>query len=166
MNTELRSTVAIVAIVAGASLVAGCGAQGADPLSKPEFIDRANAICQASNDEADPIFAEVWAATGDGDPAVDEQVFALFAEAIDEVMPIFEQQLDDLRALEAPTEDKEFIETLLSDQEAALADFSHLVTAAAGGDDSAREAMDDDGGLFDDIDRRAREYGLTSCGGD
>ena len=56
-------------------------------------------------------------------------------------------------------------DTLLEDQEAAIAEFAGLMKAAAGGDDAALDALESSHeDPFDDINRRAREYGLTVCG--
>jgi hypothetical protein len=38
------------------------------------------------------------------------------------------------------------------------------MNAAADGDEAALAALDTEEDPFDDIDRRAREYGLTVCG--
>ncbi len=162
----MRTTpIRAIAIAAGL-LVAGCGADGGDPLTKAEFVEQANAICQTSADEAEPIVEAIFAGLGEGDPSVDGTIFVRWADAMDELVPLFEQQLDDIRALEPPADDQEFIETLLADQRAAIAEFDRLIDAAAAGDVTARAALDSDDDLFDDIDRRAREYGLTVCGED
>ena len=84
---------------------------------------------------------------------------------MDEIKPILDQQLDDIRALAPPAEDKELIETLMNDQDDALSEGFRLIDAAAAGDEAARAALDDEEeDPFADIDRRAREYGLTVCG--
>lgn len=153
-------------VTAGALLMAACGSD-AEALSKPEFIEQADAICQASQDEAEPLFDAVFADLEDidfDDPANEGLIFTRFAEAMQEVEPIFERQLDDIRALEPPAEDKEFIEELIADQEEALTRFVATLDAAAAGDEAARAAVDGDEDPFDDVDRRAREYGLTVCG--
>ncbi|MDH3752891.1 MAG: hypothetical protein OEU32_03375 [Acidimicrobiia bacterium] len=159
-------TIAAIALMGGL-LVAACGSD-AEALSKPEFIEQANAICQASQDEADPLFEAAFAEFEDldpNDPATQEFLYARFAEAMDEIKPILDQQLDDIRALEPPSEDKDLIETLIADQDAALTEFVGLLDAALAGDEEARAIIDsEEEDPFADIDRRAREYGLTVCG--
>ena len=56
------------------------------------------------------------------------------------------------------------IDTLLADQQAALDKFQSDIAAAATGDQAALAALDTEEDPFEDIDRRAREYGLTVCG--
>jgi hypothetical protein len=156
----------IAAAVTAGLLFAACGAD-AEALSKPEFIAQANAICRASNDEAEPFFDEIYADLPDedfDDPANGFVIFVRWDEALDSVKPIFDKQLEDIRDLEAPAEDKQLIDTLIADQQAALDNFQRDIAAAATGDQAALAALDTEEDPFEDIDRRAREYGLTVCG--
>jgi hypothetical protein len=163
-----RSRVLTLALVAaGGLLVAACGSD-AEPLSKPEFIAQANAICQASFDETEPMFEALF---GDedfdpDDPANEEAVYVLFAEAMDEIEPILDQQLDDIRALEPPAADKELIESIIADQDAALTEFIRMIDDAAAGDETSRAQLEnnEDDDLFDDVDQQSLDYGLTVCG--
>lgn len=166
-TTTSRTTI-IAALAAGAGLlIAACG-DDAEALSKPDFVAQANAICQETNGQLDPIFETIYADTGEvdwDDPANELLLFVRWDEALQQVVPIVDQQLDDIRALAPPAGDEEFIDTLLDDQEAAIAEFAGLIEAAADGDQAALEALDSsEEDPFDDIDRRAREYGLTVCG--
>jgi hypothetical protein len=165
-TTTASGTAIITALAAGAGLlIAACG-DDTEALSKPEFIVQANAICQTTNDRLEPIFETVWADTDeiDWDDPVNELVlFARWDEAMQQVVPIVDQELADIRALAPPEGDAELIDTLLDDQEAAVAEFAGLMEAAAGGDEAAMAALDGED-PFDDIDRRAREYGLIVCG--
>jgi hypothetical protein len=156
----------IAAAVTAGLLFAACGGD-AEALSKPEFIAQANAICQASNDAAEPFFEDIYTDLPDedfDDPANGFVIFVRWDEALDSVKPIFDKQLDDIRALEPPAEDKQLIDTLIADQQTALDNFQRDIAAAATGDQAALAALDTEEDPFDDIDRRAREYGLTVCG--
>ncbi len=161
-----RDRILIVTLFVGL-LAAACGSD-AEALSKPEFVAQANAICQATQDEADPLFDAIWAEfdedTDFDDPATQALIFVRFDEVIDDVKPIFDRQLDEIRALEPPSEDKELIEELLDDQQAALDEFARVLAAAAAGDEQARATIDGEDDPFEDVDRRARAYGLTVCG--
>lgn len=165
ITTTARTTI-IAALAAGAGLlIAACGDE-TEALSKPDFVAQANAICQESNDQLDPIFEAVFADTDEidwDDTANELLLFVRFDDAMQQVVPIVDQQLDDIRALAAPSGDEELIDTLLDDQEAAITEFAGLMEAAAEGDEAAMAALDGDD-PFDDIDRRARDYGLTVCG--
>ncbi|MDX2380667.1 MAG: hypothetical protein QNM02_13020 [Acidimicrobiia bacterium] len=162
----MHATTNLTTAIATAGLIfAACG-DDPEPLSKPQFVAQANAICQTTNDQLVPIFENVWAIEDDvdpTDPANELLIFARWDEAMDEVVPIVDEQLDDLRELSPPAEDEDLIETLFADQESAIADFAGLMDAAAGGDQAAMAELELDD-PFDDINRRAREYGLTVCG--
>ena len=166
MHSTTSHTTTIAALAVGASLlVTACG-DDTEALSKPDFVAQANAICQVTNDQLDPIFDAVWAETDEidrDDPANQLLPFVRFHEAMQQVVPIVEQQLADIRALAPPAGDEQLIDELLDDQEAAIAEFATLMAAAADGDEAAMAALDGDD-PFDDIDRRARNYGLTACG--
>ena len=169
-TTSHHTPMLTIAVAAGAGLLtAACGIQGddADALSKPEFVAQANAICQSSNDQLDLAFDGIYADLDDvdlNDPDNELLIFTRWEAALIEAGPIVDQELDDIGALEPPVEDEEFIETLLADQAAAFAEFTRLMNAAADGDHAALVALETDEDPFDDIDRRAREYGLTVCG--
>jgi hypothetical protein len=158
--------VSAICMTLGAS-IAGCGMSGDDPLTKPEFVEQANAICRSTNEELEPIFEKIYADFDDVDPEDPANEFLLFErwdDALVEARPVIERQLDDLAELEPPTDDEEFIDRLLTDQDAAVERFVTLVGAAADGDRDALEALDSDDDPFAEIDARAREYGLTVCG--
>lgn len=90
--------------IAAGSVVAGCGDENGR-LTRSEFIERADAICAATNALVAPIFESVWADIEDWDgPSGDDApvVFVRLDQAVDEVMPHFERQLDRLRELELP----------------------------------------------------------------
>jgi hypothetical protein len=166
-TTTSRTTI-MTALVAGAGLfIAACG-DDAEALSKPDFVAQANAICQETNDQINPIFETIYADTDDvewDDPANELLLFVRWDGAMQLVVPIVDQQLADIRSLAPPSEDEELIDALLDDQEAAIDDFAGLMEAAANGDRAALEALDSSTeDPFDDINRRAREYGLTVCG--
>ncbi len=169
MTITSRHTPMLPVALGAALLTAACGIQGddAEAMSKPEFVAEANAICQTSNDQLDPIFEAVYADLDDvdwDDPDNQLLVFKRFDVALEQAVPIIDQQLDDVGALEPPANDKDLIETLLADEAAAVAEFTTLMNAAADGDQAALAALDTEEDPFDDIDRRAREYGLTVCG--
>ena len=169
-TTAHHTPILTIAVAVGVALLtAGCGIQGVDAeaLTKPEFVAEANAICQASNDQLDLVFEGVYAGLDDvdtNDPDNELLIFTRWESALIEAGPIVDQELADVGALEPPVEDEEFIETLLADQAAAFAEFTRLMNAAADGDRAALVALESDEDPFDDIDRRAREYGLAVCG--
>ena len=168
LRQPTHSRMVLASTVAAGLLIASCGADS-EPLSKADFIDQADAICRSTNERIEPLFDEVYAGVEDvdlDDPDNQLVLFVRFDEALEEVLPIMSEQLDDIRSLEPPSEDRELIEELLVDQEAAIAEFAVLMDAAAGGDEAALVALDTQEDPLDDVNRRARDYGLTVCGKD
>ena len=105
----------------------------------------------------------IVAACGDDTRRLTKEKF--IEQAVDEVMPHFERQLDQLRGLAPLLDDEELIAGLLDDHEVALAESAELVEAAAGGDEAAMATLESDD-PFADVDRRMREYDMTVCGAD
>lgn len=162
----------IMTVAAGILLLHACG-DDAEALSKPEFIEQADAICESTNAELDATFDQFFAdmeaefESDDfdfDDPDFQDRFFATFAETMQAVEPIFERQLDELRALRPPEEDRELVDGLLDDLEAVFEQFAERADAAAAGDVSARGFIDADEDPFADVNAGARAYGLTDCG--
>lgn len=163
-----RTTIALSGIVLAAAWLGGCG-DDTEQISKPEFVERANAICQEVHDELDPVWEAMWAEVGDSDvesPADQGQIFVAFGEVMDATVPAMHEMADDLRGLGAPAGDEELLETLFDDLDAAIDEFAAMVDAAAAGDEAAREYLDGEGddAAIDVVNRRAQDYGLEVCG--
>jgi len=162
-----RNRIVVIALVlgVGGALLTSCG-DDVEALSKPEFIEQANAICQIASDEAEPLFETVF--EDEFDDLDQDEILVRFAELAVQIKPIWQQMTDDIRDLAEPDEDRDLIETLMDDFDAAVDDFEETAAAAADGDQAAIQALDDDDNddPFDDLNRRAREYGLTVCGED
>jgi hypothetical protein len=155
-----------VALLAGGSLITSCG-NDTEELTKPEFVAQANAICEAADVELEPIFDSTFAGLEEldwDDEANDDLIFGTFAEAAVQARPIWDQMTDDLRDLHEPDADHDVVEELLDDLQSTVAEFTEQITAAAEGDESAKALIDDENeDPFDDVNQRAREYGLASC---
>ena len=165
MRISTLITTAILAV--GGLLLTSCG-DDTEALPKPEYLEQANAICQEANDQIEPIFMGVWDEfdeLDEEDPAAQDDIFTAWAEAFSEIVPIWSQSVDDVRALGAPEGDEELIDDLLDDFDTALAFYLDTSADAADGDEDARALLDssaDD--PFDDVNQRAHDYGLTVCG--
>ena len=163
----MKPTGLVMAGIAAGAIVAACG-DDTRRLTKEKFIEQADAICAETNEVVAPVFEAVWADTENWDDPTGEpgpSVFVRFDQAVDEVMPHFERQLDQLRGFDPPLDDEELIARLLDDHDVALAESAELVEAAAGGDEAAMATLESDD-PFADVDRRMREYDMTVCGAD
>lgn len=164
--TRPRTILAAAAVAA--AMLASCGDDSVEALPKPEFLEQANAICQVAQDKADEVFEGVWADPEDPDmdeAAMQDLLFDRFDVGMEQLMPIYLDMIGELRSLGAPEGDEDLLATLLDDLESGIEEFDELLDAAAEGDIAAREALDGDDPMVD-LNRRAREYGLTVCGED
>jgi hypothetical protein len=122
---------------------------------------------QTASDEIEPAFDAVWEGLEDldeDDPANEGVIFVRYAAAASQVGTVWNQMSDDIRELAEPDEDHELIETLFDDLDAAVDCFVETAAAAAEGDQAAMQVMENDEDPFEDLNRRARDYGLTVCG--
>ena len=55
-----RALTLIGALVISAGTLAGCG-DDTEAIAKADFVEQANARCQAVQDELDPVFEAMWA---------------------------------------------------------------------------------------------------------
>lgn len=163
----LRTGIAVALL---ASLALGACGDDAEPLSKADFVEEADAICADHSAQVEGVMEEAWT-TAEGldenDPDDREALFTALAAAADDAEPIMASQIDALRALEPPTADRELIDGMLDDLEAAVADFVQTTGDAADGDElAAARITNGSDDPFGDVNRQAREYGLTVCGMD
>lgn len=158
----------VAAISTSAVLLAACGDDDAEPLTKADFIEQADAICAQTQAEAAPVFEAIWSELDEvdfDDPANQGIIFERWATATDQLIPLYQAQLDEIDQLEPPSEDRDFVETIIADQRVAMDEFDTLVDEARDGSEAARQQMESED-PFVEIDRQLREYGLVVCGAD
>lgn len=148
-----RAVVAGVAILLVVALVGGVLALvfSGGGVSKEEFIEQADAICRSVGEE-----------TATLEPPTD---LAATEEFFDAVIPLLDRETREIRALEAPEEDSETLESWLETQDRLLAIFNEAAEAAAADDQNgfdsafgeATAVQVESGGL-------AASYGFKVCG--
>jgi hypothetical protein len=138
----------VVPLALGGLLLAGCGG-----LSKEELVAKANAICQ----KAESDFDKVKQPSSLSDPDAASKYF-------DQLVPIAEKQLTDLRALEPPDEIKADYDAFVAANDKFVKQLKELVAAAKAKD--AQKGVQ----LASDLQTTAREAtekaraaGLTKC---
>lgn len=158
----MRHATFLVILVAVGLVASACGSDEA--LTKAEFIEQGNAICTNSNAQLEPIFDDAFDIPDD---ATQQQEADALVEVIARATPIFEAQSSDLRGLAAPKEDKDTLELLFDDLEAALEEGTQVAEDAAAGDQAAIDLLEsEEFDPFSDVNQRAVQYGLTVCGED
>ncbi|HEY5942592.1 MAG TPA: hypothetical protein VIT89_07025 [Solirubrobacterales bacterium] len=155
MNKALLAAVA--ALVALSVLIAGCG--GGDEttdetvtLTKAEFIEQGDAICQKGNDRSEKE-AEEFAEENDFDleKASNEQL----EEAVSEVLVSnLNQQAEELDALGAPEGDEEQVEEIIVSLEDAAGEI----------EDDPGVVFEGEGEVLGKPSQLATDYGFEVCG--
>ena len=149
----MRKLCPALALLVLALLVVACGDDEDDePLTKSEYIAKADAICKKSNAEFNRLFETDFPTTEGGLPPF-----------FDKATTIRRRQIDDLRALEEPEADEDVTEKLLGSGDRFVADlergrkdakFAARIFNQEGGKNSAA------------FDRQAKAYGFNECGED
>jgi Tfp pilus assembly protein PilP len=129
-------------------LLAGCG--GDDRLSSEEFVSEAEALCEEFDQRVNE---------------VDEPQDADDVERyVNEVRPVVEEGLNDLRALQPPEEFEEQWDELMAANDAGLEALDDLGQAGANGDEArVQEIIEDASRRDEESDRIAQELGLQKC---
>jgi hypothetical protein len=153
-----------VFVVAVSLLAAACGGDnGGEALSKSEYIARSNSICERTAKKAEVQFKRIVGAErpkrGEEQRYLSNAQRFLRAAAI----PIIRENLDDRRALVAPTDDDQEIEAIIGAGEKAIAEFERIAEDRSRVEALFRGETPDPATEFD---ARSRRYGIKNCGGD
>jgi len=111
------------------------------PITKTEFVEQANAICDAGN------------ATIEADPGSNAPGPVFFVETI---IPSIRQQVTEIRTLGFPEGDGELLEKMLGDTETVLADLEVELEADP-------ESFGSGPNPFAETNQALADYGLNVC---
>jgi hypothetical protein len=143
-------TIALLAAGSIAALAsAACGDDGASALTKDEYIDRGNEICADANDAIEER-ADEEELFSDEEPT-EEEVERFTVEVS---VPTIEDEIDDLRGLPAPEEDRDELNGIYETAEEGIAELR---------EDPSRSASGELPSGLEDANDRARDYGLGGC---
>ena len=155
-----KASLVVLALVALATIVAGCGggddsettetSETTEALTRVEFIKQADAICDEANEQSETEAEEFAEENGfELEKASDEEL----EEAITEVLvPSLNQQAEDIEALGAPEGDEERVEEILTSLEGAASEI----------EDEPSRAFE--GEPLEESSRLAEDYGFKVCG--
>ncbi|HEX6688345.1 MAG TPA: hypothetical protein VF085_06735 [Solirubrobacterales bacterium] len=142
-------------VLAGALVAAGCGSDDGNStasLSKAQFVKQGNAICTAGSKELEEGFEEFAKEKNLGkNEEPSEAELEEVAETV--LVPGVGKQIEGLRALGTPEGDEGEVDRLLTGAEEALEEIEEDPSKAS-----------ENGGTFTEVNKEAREYGLTVCG--
>jgi hypothetical protein len=148
-----RSRRPAVVAAAGLFVLAGCGGDGGERLSKDEWIEQADAICAQANEDVEAL---------EEPTALDE-----IADFTDEASGISREALADLRALRPPEEDQATVDEMLDLVEQQIEIGEQIGEAAADGDQTEVQRLAAEAEPIEaEANEQARAYGLADCGED
>jgi ABC-type lipoprotein release transport system permease subunit len=146
---KLRAALALTAVVAFGAIAAGCGSSGDDSstssLTKAEWIAKADAICQQGNQAIEQAAQQQF---GNQRPTAAE--VKQFATGT--ALPKTQDQVDQIKALGAPSGDEDQVNHILDTVQADI--------------DKAKSSGDIENATFADGNALAKQYGLKVCGQD
>lgn len=145
----MRNAAFVLAVLAVA--LTGCGGNGdGERLSADEFRQRANAICAEYDEKLSAL----------GDP----QSPADIPQYVEEAVPLIEQGLAELRAVNPPEELQDDYDAMLDETAKAIPAARRLSEAAADQDAAAVQEAIEEGQRADEAsDRIAARLGLDEC---
>jgi hypothetical protein len=124
-------------------LVASCGSHGR-PLSKAEYVKKANAVCRALASELTT--TDTWKT---------EQQIAIEPN----VTELWEAALKKLRALHAPTRDRATVAKLWDEEEVAYSRWDAELKSG-----KVIETFEHEPAIFRQVAADTNAYGITECG--
>jgi Tfp pilus assembly protein PilP len=142
------AAVSRVFVLAVLVLAAGCG--GDDRQSREEFVSQAEAICENFDQRVNEL----------DEPESADDV----KRYVNEVRPVIEDGLSELKGLQPPAEFEEQWDELVAQNDASLEALDDLAQAAEDGDEALFEEITQDASRRDEAsDRIAQELGLQKC---
>lgn len=150
--TPRRLAIAVIGLVAavGMSGIAAAGAPAkAKPLTKQEWIRKADKICTAANKELRPLLEKHFGDLGKNQRPSD----AALAAYVKDFIPVARKHFAKIKKLRPPTADVDTINELLDAEEAAInaiEDNPKLILAG--------------NSPLDKVSELAQDYGLKVCG--
>ena len=153
----MRKSVQISVVLAVVAALGACGGNSSSykGLSKADFVTQAEAICTAGNTK----IARVSAQFGSKEPTIEQ-----FRDAyVNQLIPIFHSEVDDLRKLNPPAADRDTIKQMLDDLSAGVDEAKADVQGAKS---QAELSKITEPAKMKAASAAAKAYGLTTCGSD
>lgn len=141
-----------VCLAVGSVLLAGCGDEGQETLSKAEYLEQAKEICREGNQELAEASRKAFQDVQQGEAPSEEQ---LENYARDVVVPMVRDQVKQLRALPAPEGGAGEVDEIYDAFERALDRIDENPSLLTDNPD----VFD----LFKEADELSKKYGYAVC---
>lgn len=149
----------LIALLAGAAAIAlvaaGCGSSDDSTttasITKSQLIKQGDAICEAGNEEINEGFESFPGLKENKEPTEAQQTE--ITKTI--LLPSVQKQIDEIRALGAPSGEEEEVTEILDTVEGAVEEGEEDPTSFFG---------EEGGGVFEEGNKMAQEYGFKVCG--
>jgi hypothetical protein len=143
-------------VLALTAAVGACGGGSSyKGLSKADFVSQAEAICTAGNTK----IAKVSAQFGSKEPTIEQ-----FRDAyVNQLIPIFHGEVDDLRKLNPPAGDRDKIKQMLDDLSTGV---DQAKADVQGAKSQAELSTIKEPAKMKAASAEAKAYGLVTCGSD
>jgi hypothetical protein len=151
MSRPVAASLTVFLVFAVAGAIAGCGTSNdpAEPMSKAEYLKRANQICKQGVEEKDQAVKKGLEETPRNEfPNLSQQTLKRLGE---DALPPFEKVVNELTELTPPAKDKAALEKLVARLKAAAVTTKSEPILLAKGDPFRKAAI------------AARAYGLEAC---
>jgi hypothetical protein len=155
-----KGLIALIAVLTIASLAAGCGGDdetATASLTKAEFVKRADAICDKGNERFQTLYEKYVRAHENDAPEIEpggKRTLAQSTEITERALaPVVKQEVDEIRALGAPSGDGRRVAEILDAIEDGLKKVEEDPTVVGNTEEE-----------FSKPHELATEYGLEVCG--
>jgi hypothetical protein len=149
----MKKLLAVLMTVLVPLTLVACGGDDDKGPSKADYIEKADAICKRSDTETNAIFEAAF--EDPQDPQPDEAQAAL-----EEALPVVKKDLQELKDLEAPEDDKTETDAIWTAIDAGI---KTLEEASADPDAALASLLSEP---FAPGEKLAGEYGMKDCGPD
>ena len=142
-------TATMISLAAIVAVPAACGGDDSSDVTKKEFIAKADAVCKETNDKIEALVSDLPQDT------TTEQAAQI---TVDKAIPLFRDQIEQLRDLDPPAADADDLEQLWDDLDASTDELEQQLK------DDPEKAFSDGFDPFADESKTATDYGFQECG--
>jgi hypothetical protein len=157
-------------VVALAVVAAGCGGGGSKsssgkPLTKAEFVSKADGICAKANKDVPSPPSDLRNGFDPNAKKGTDDQYKEFGDYLGKIVKIFRSEVDDLHGLKPPSNLQDTWDKALAALDEAINELDEAGKAAKDGDrDEVKSKLAESDKHGSEADKDAKDLGLTTCG--